>query len=159
MRLLIILLLVTSTFISCGDDGCNQQLVIPTLSGTDVYDENIRQIKSYIDQNGLTAIETASGLHVVTTEDGDIARPTICDDVTVDYKGYLLDGSEFDSGSITFSLLNVIKGWQEGIPMFGKNGTGVLLIPSYLAYGTNPPSGSIIPANAVLAFDINLLDF
>lgn len=159
MRLFIFSLILISTLISCGDSGCDQQLVIPTLSATDVYDENIRAIKSYLEQNALEAIETASGLHVVTTNEGDPAKPTLCDNVTVDYKGYLLNGTEFDNGSISFSLLNVIKGWQEGIPLFGKNGTGMLLIPSYLAYGTNPPSGSVIPTNAVLVFDINLLDF
>ena len=160
MRFLSLLLIAISTFVACGgDDDCNQQLVIPTLSATDVFDENIRQIKNYIDQNGLTAIETESGLHVVTTNEGETAKPTICDNVTVEYSGYLLDGTEFDSGSVSFSLLNVIKGWQEGIPKFGKDGTGILLIPSYLAYGTNPPSNSGIPVNAVLAFDINLLDF
>jgi FKBP-type peptidyl-prolyl cis-trans isomerase FkpA len=79
--------------------------------------------------------------------------------VTVAYKGYLTDGTVFDesdSNGITFSLRNVIQGWQEGIPLFKEGGSGMLLIPSALGYGSS--SQGQIPANSVLIFEITLID-
>jgi FKBP-type peptidyl-prolyl cis-trans isomerase FkpA len=106
------------------------------------------------------AQSTASGLHYVIEEPGTGGHPTLDDEVTVNYKGYLLDGNVFDQTSgtpITFGLRQVILGWQEGIPLFQKGGKGKLFIPSGLGYGANPPSG--IPSRAVLAFDVDLVDF
>ena len=57
---------------------------------------------------------------------------------------------------ITFPLSGVIQGWQEGIPLFKEGGSGILLIPSALGYGSQ--SVGSIPANSVLIFDINLID-
>jgi FKBP-type peptidyl-prolyl cis-trans isomerase FkpA len=74
----------------------------------------------------------------------------------VDYTGYFMDGKVFDESVSTFSLRGVIAGWREGIPLFGKGGKGKLLIPSRLGYGSNPPPG--IPKDAVLLFDIHLID-
>jgi FKBP-type peptidyl-prolyl cis-trans isomerase FkpA len=75
----------------------------------------------------------------------------------------LLDGTEFDSSlkpgrtpfEFTIGQGMVIKGWDEGIPMFKVGGKGKLLIPANLGYGENE-QGSI-PANSVLIFDIELL--
>jgi FKBP-type peptidyl-prolyl cis-trans isomerase FkpA len=91
---------------------------------------------------------------------GTGGNPTINDEVTVFYKGYFLDDSVFDQTSsdpISFPLGNVIKGWQEGIPLFKKGGKGKLFLPSVLAYGSNPPPG--FPKNAVMIFDVELVDF
>ena len=85
--------------------------------------------------------------------------PDLSSVVTVAYTGKLTDGIIFDQSSsvgISFPLTNVIQGWQEGIPLFSEGGTGKLLIPSALGYGSNA-IGSI-PANSVLIFDIELLD-
>ena len=144
--------------ISCGSD-CSETLNIPQLTSTMVYDQNIGDIQTYLTQNSLIAKYTESGLHYVVNSAGTIDKPSICDQVNITYKGYLLSGEEFDSGTLTLSLTNVIKGWQEGVPFYGIGGSGVLLIPSYLAYGINPPQGSIIKANDVLLFDITLNDF
>ena len=57
----------------------------------------------------------------------------------------------------TFPLLNVIAGWQEGIPLFSKGGEGKLFIPASLGYGYNASNG--IPGGSVLIFDIELIDF
>ncbi|MCC6724846.1 MAG: FKBP-type peptidyl-prolyl cis-trans isomerase [Saprospiraceae bacterium] len=122
--------------------------------------KDIKKIEDYLKDNNLTAESTASGLHYIIEEPGTGGHPTLDDDVTVNYKGYLLDGSVFDQTSgtpITFGLSGVILGWQEGIPLFQKGGKGTLLIPSGLAYGANPPSG--IPSRAVLAFDVELVNF
>lgn len=113
-------------------------------------------IREYIAANNLVADKTESGIYYVIDEPGNNQHPTIHYDVKVDYTGYYTDGTIFDKNVLTFSLSGVIKGWREGIPLFGKGGKGTLLIPSGLGYGSNPPPG--IRKNAVLLFDIHLID-
>jgi len=120
-------------------------------------DEQI--ITTYISDNNLSAKATGSGLYYVVTTPGANLQPAPNSNVTVKYKGYLTNGTVFDESSdlgATFNLTGVIKGWQEGIPLFKKGGKGKLIIPSALAYG-GQASGKI-PANSVLIFDIELLD-
>jgi len=97
-------------------------------------------------------------LYYVIEEPGSSEHPTINDQVTVNYIGFLLNGDVFDQDfNITFGLDQVIPGWQEGIPLFGKGGKGLLIIPSHLGYGDRTLTG--IPANSVIVFEIHLLDF
>lgn len=134
-------------FIQCGDDR-------------DIREENRIEILDYIADNNLDAEETASGLFYVIDVVGNGDHPTILDEVSVIYTGYFTNNQVFDSSGgnvVSFGLNQVIEGWQEGIPLFSKGGSGTLLIPSHLGYGSNPPSG--IPANAVLLFDVELTDF
>lgn len=124
--------------------------------------QNDDEIKQYLAANNITAEKTEEGLYYVITQEGTGVNPNIANEVTVHYKGYLLSGTIFDSSydrgdRSTFSLGNVIKGWQIGIPKLKEGGAGRLFIPSHLAYGANPPNGRI-PANAVLAFDIELFE-
>ena len=120
-------------------------------------DEKI--ITQYISDNKLNATATGSGLYYVITSQGTGTQPNSGSNVTVKFKGYLTDGTVFDQttniGS-TFGLGSVIKGWQEGIPLFKKGGKGMLLVPSALGYGTQAQNN--IPANSVLIFDVELLD-
>jgi FKBP-type peptidyl-prolyl cis-trans isomerase FkpA len=120
-------------------------------------DEKI--ITDYIAANKLDARATGSGLYYVISTEGTGKQPASNSNVIVRYKGYLTDGTVFDqsnaSGYVT-SLTQVIKGWQEGIPYFKKGGSGKLLIPSALGYGSQAVSR--IPANSVLIFDIDLLE-
>ncbi len=81
--------------------------------------------------------------------------------VKVHYTGWLADGKKFDSSvdrgePISFSLDQVIKGWGEGVPGMKVGGKRQLRIPSDLAYGPNGRP-AIIPPNATLIFDIQLL--
>ncbi len=120
-------------------------------------DEDI--IKQYITDNNLTATATGTGLYYVVDTPGNGAQPSSQSTVTVAYKGYLSNGSVFDesaSSGISFSLTSVIQGWQEGIPYFKEGGSGILLIPSALGYGSQATSG--IPANSVLIFEVELID-
>ncbi len=116
-------------------------------------------ITKYIADNKLNAQSTSDGLYYVITTQGTGAQPNASSNVTVNYKGYLTNGTVFDqsaSTGLSFGLTSVIKGWQEGIPLFKKGGKGILLIPSALGYG-DQASGSI-PANSVLIFDITLIN-
>jgi len=123
---------------------------------------NDDEIQMYLEEHGLDAEKTSSGLYYVITEEGSRKKPTIKSSVVCHYNGYLTNGNKFDSSydsgkPVSFPLRKVIKGWQEGIPLFGKGGKGTLFIPSRLGYGSNPPGG--IPADAVLIFDIELINF
>lgn len=116
------------------------------------------QISNYITENNLTTQETSSGLHVAIEEAGGAAKPNGFNTITIDYVGTYLDGEEFDSNTNFVAKLNsLINGWQEGIPFFGAGGNGTLIIPPNLGYGSNPSNG--IRPNAVLVFDIKLVDF
>jgi len=120
-------------------------------------DEDI--ILQYISDNNLNAEPTGSGLYYVINSTGNVEFPNINSLVTVAYKGTLTDGITFDQSSsngITFPLSNVIQGWQEGIPLFSEGGSGILLIPSALGYGSQ--SVGNIPENSVLIFEVTLLN-
>lgn len=116
-------------------------------------------IEKYIEDNGLTALSTSSGLYYVISSQGTGNFPTAFDDVTVRYTGKFTDNGIFDQSSesgATFNLQHVIKGWTEGIPLFKEGGEGILILPSKLAYGPN--GNSSIPPNSVLIFDVELLE-
>lgn len=153
MKISSTILLFTCLFLTaCKKDN--------SLSAAEQLAKDTGLIEQYLADNGLTAQSTASGLHYIIEDAGSGGHPTVANEVSVLYKGYFLDGTVFDQTqgqSITFPLANVITGWQEGIPLFQKGGKGVLLLPSALAYGKYPPSG--IPKNAVLIFDVELVDF
>ena len=122
------------------------------------------QITQYLSDKGLTGKGqfTDSGLYYIIDVAGTGTKPDISSTVEVKYTGTLLDGTQFDSsssqatGTATFALLQVIKGWQEGIPFFKEGGKGKLIIPSALGYGSQKQSK--IPKNSVLVFDIELVD-
>ncbi|HOW30135.1 MAG TPA: FKBP-type peptidyl-prolyl cis-trans isomerase [Bacteroidales bacterium] len=119
-----------------------------------------KAIEKYIADHGLTAQSTASGLYYVIETPGSSNHPTISSSVAVRYTGYLTNGTQFDSSNgktVSFALREVILGWQEGIPLFGKGGKGKLLIPSDLGYGADAVGS--IPAHSVLIFDIELVGF
>ena len=131
--------------------GCNKESTV---------DED-KAIQDYLTANDLTAEKTAEGLYYIITKEGTGDRANITSTVTVHYRGYLLDGSVFDSSydraeKSTFPLANVIEGWQLGIPKLKEGGSGKLLIPPKLAYGESGRSNSIIGANEPLVFDIEL---
>ena len=120
--------------------------------------ETEQDIIQYIEDNNLNATRSNSGLYYVINNEGSGARPTSTSNVTVDYKGYFLDGVVFDesnSNGISFRLNEVIQGWTEGITYFKEGGNGILLVPYNLGYGESG-RGSI-PGGSVLIFDIRLL--
>ncbi|MEI6059392.1 MAG: FKBP-type peptidyl-prolyl cis-trans isomerase [Bacteroidota bacterium] len=121
-----------------------------------------KTIEAYLAANNLTAQSTASGLYYIIEKPGGVNHPTINSSVAVNYKGYLTDGTVFDasysSGTpANFALNALVAGWQEGLQLIGLKGKIKLLIPSALGYGSTAKTG--IPANSVLIFDIELVEF
>lgn len=110
----------------------------------------------------FTPVSDVSELQTVDTTPGNGTEVKSGDTVTVDYTGAVaatgvIFQSSLDSGQpVTFPLGQVIEGWQKGIPGMKVGGTRRLIIPASMAYGANPPSGSGIPANAALVFDVTL---
>ena len=109
--------------------------------------------------------ETPSGLYYKITKEGTGATPEKGAQVAVHYKGTLVDGTVFDSSyqrdepiQFTVGIGQVIPGWDEGILLLTKGAGARLVIPSHLAYGTQG-AGGVIPPDATLIFDIELVDF
>jgi FKBP-type peptidyl-prolyl cis-trans isomerase FkpA len=112
---------------------------------------------------GFTPTSNVPSLKITDIKVGSGTIVKAGDTVTVEYTGAVASNgiifqSSLDSGKpASLSLNNVIKGWQQGIPGMKVGGSRQLLIPADEAYGANPPSGSGIPANAPLVFNITLL--
>jgi peptidyl-prolyl cis-trans isomerase A (cyclophilin A) len=109
--------------------------------------------------------KTESGLYYKIIRPGNGKSPSAGSNVSVHYRGMLMDGSEFDSSyqrnePINFVLGKgqVISGWDEGIALLNKGASAKLVIPSVLAYGSSG-AGGVIPPDATLVFEVELLDF
>ena len=102
-----------------------------------------------------------SGLQYQVIREGTGATPGIRDQVTVDYRGTLIDGTEFDSSyqrgkPATFQVNRVIKGWTEALTLMQEGAKWELVIPPELAYGEQG-SGQLIGAYETLVFEVELL--
>jgi FKBP-type peptidyl-prolyl cis-trans isomerase FklB len=105
---------------------------------------------------------TASGLQyeILTPGNAKAASPGLADTVTVNYRGKLIDNTEFDSSyarnePVTFPVGGVIKGWQEALQLMKPGAKWKLFVPADLAYGSQPKPG--IPPQSVLIFEVELL--
>lgn len=104
---------------------------------------------------------TASGLQYKVIKEGTGKKPTATDTVTVNYRGALIDGTEFDSSykrnePTTFPVNGVIPGWTEALQMMKTGSKYQLFIPSNLAYGDRGAGPQIGP-NATLIFEVELI--
>lgn len=106
---------------------------------------------------------TASGLGYKILQQGNGKKPEKGKNVKVHYKGTLEDGTVFDSSydrgqpfEFPLGMGRVIKGWDEGIPLFNVGGKGILKIPAELGYGS-AGAGNIIPPNATLIFEVEII--
>jgi peptidylprolyl isomerase len=118
-----------------------------------------------IESEPVSTTTTASGLQYVELRTGSGPKPLTGEVVAVHYTGKLDDGSIFDSSydrgepTIRFALGTgaVIPGWDEGIALMNEGGQATLIIPPNLAYG-EAGAGGVIPPNATLTFDVELVD-
>ncbi len=126
-------------------------------------------LKEYFAKNNIKPLQTESGLYYTITKKGEGDNAAKGQVVSVNYTGKTLDGKVFDSSTdpsfghvqpLQFKLGQgqVIAGWDEGLTLMNKGAVGVLYIPSYLAYGEYSPDLKKIPKNAILVFDVELVD-
>jgi FKBP-type peptidyl-prolyl cis-trans isomerase FkpA len=105
---------------------------------------------------------TPSGLQYMVLRQGAGQRPMPTDRVRVNYRGTLLDGTEFDSSyargeAAEFGLDQVIRGWTEGVGLMPVGSKYRFWIPASLGYGARGTPGGPIPPNATLTFDVELM--
>ena len=109
-----------------------------------------------------SAAASAPAIGFKSLRDGKGPSPTAADTVKVHYRGTLMDGTEFDSSysrgqPTTFPLGRVIKCWTEGVQRIKVGGKAELVCPPSLAYGERG-AGGVIPPNATLRFEVELLE-
>ncbi len=164
MKRLIFFITMTVLLAACTPKFIKQyeENMIPDPTTQELKDKNL--ILQYLIDNELEYQHTESGIYYIIEKEGEgEGHPTGTDLVKTHYRGTLLDGKQFDSSydrgePIEFPLRGVIQGWQEAIPLLKPGGKGTFIIPSGLAYGDRA-MGADIPANSVLKFDVELLDF
>ncbi|WP_452609865.1 FKBP-type peptidyl-prolyl cis-trans isomerase [Roseivirga echinicomitans] len=136
-------------------------------------------IEAYLAENNLKAERTEDGIYYIINKEGKGAKAKAGETVSVNYTLQLLDGTYIDSSYKTVAEENniynplrepyepftfpvgegvVVKGWDLGVPLVNEGGSALLFIPSNLAYGPEPRPGSPIPANAILKFEIEVMD-
>jgi FKBP-type peptidyl-prolyl cis-trans isomerase len=144
----------------------DQQVVQKFVQATQAaaVEKNRAAAKDYLAKNGLQpgVVTTPSGLQYKVLTPGDDSAPAVLpsDSVTVNYRGTLIDGSEFDSSytrgtPATFRADGVIKGWQEALVLMKPGAKWQLVIPPELAYDARAQPG--IPAGSLLIFDVELM--
>jgi peptidylprolyl isomerase len=113
---------------------------------------------------GKAPSTTASGLVYYDLREGQGASPSPGQKVNVHYTGWLVDGKKFDSSvdrgepfAFKVSAGAVIAGWDEGVASMKVGGKRKLVIPAELGYGARGVGGGLIPPNAKLVFDVELL--
>ncbi len=143
-----LLTLLAAGLVGCFDSGAAE----PAVSGQD----------PALDLEGYEA--TPSGLRYKVLAEGEAEgpAPALGDQVVVHYRGRLTDGTEFDSSygrgePATFVLGRVIEGWNEGLQLMRPGDRFEFVIPPELAYGIRG-AGSVIPPNATLVFEVELLE-
>lgn len=119
--------------------------------------ENDEQIQNYLSDNDIMAEKTETGLYYTINTIGTGEQPTLTNNVTVTYTGYLLDDQVFDESTdnINFDLGTLIPGFAEGMTYLNEGGSGTFFIPAHLAYGNNGAFN--IPGGSVLIFNVELI--
>jgi len=152
--------LVVTLAAACGGGG-EEASPTPTVRGTQAPGTQAAGGPPAVSGEPTT---TASGLQFIDIKVGSGASPQRGQTVVVNYTGWLTNGTKFDSSvdrgqpfSFVIGTGKVIKGWDEGVASMKVGGKRRLIIPPDLGYGAggNPP---IIPANAQLIFDVELLE-
>jgi FKBP-type peptidyl-prolyl cis-trans isomerase len=147
--------------------GQQNQLDIRTLivgARAAVGNKNHAAAHAFLVRNGKKkgVMTTADGLEYEVLKAGQGTSPKMGDSVTVNYRGTLLGGTEFDSSykrgqPATFEVGHVIPGWNEALQLMKPGAKYKLFIPPQLAYDLSPPMGAPIPPGAMLIFDVDLL--
>jgi len=126
-------------------------------------EKNLKDGEAYLAKNRTQkdVKTTASGLQYKVLKAGTGKKPAATDTVTVNYRGTLIDGTEFDSSykrgePATFNVSGVIPGWTEALQLMTEGSKWMLYIPSKLAYAERG-GGRLIGPNSALVFEVELI--
>lgn len=128
----------------------------------DKHDKKV--LKKYLVKNKIRTEPDEEGLYYIHLKDGKGKKPEIGNVVYIHYRGYFLDGTEFDNTYSREPLEyrigekdQVIKGFELAIPKMNKGSKAKLIIPSYLAFGNKGSSSGIVPPNTTLIYEVELV--
>lgn len=143
--------LVLAALLALGAGGCTA----PSVDTEQTQQQSVKFMTENKQKTGV--VTTASGLQYEILREGSGAMPKATDTVTVNYRGSLITGEQFDAGEgISFPLNGVIPGWTEGLQLMKEGAKYRFYIPSELAYGERG-AGRVIPPNAALIFEVDLV--
>ena len=134
---------------------------IADLKKSGEIDKELKAMEAYLAAKKITATKTGDGVYVSIQQQGTGPQADSGKFVTVKYTGRRLEtDSVFQANTYKFplGLGEVITGWDQGLKLFKKGGKGTLYVPGFLAYGKNPPQGSVFKLYDPLIFDVELVD-
>jgi FKBP-type peptidyl-prolyl cis-trans isomerase FkpA len=131
--------------------GCKKLEQDPPLPDEDAL------IRNYLSSNKIEATKDQSGVYYQIVEAGGGEPVVYTSTVTVNYKGSLLNGQQFDDvANREILFINAMQGWQVGINKIRPGGRIKLFVPSSLGYGKYVPKPEV-PANSILVYDLQLV--
>lgn len=163
-KLFLLSLMVSLLFSACEKtDECPYSPPTATASAAEK-----TAVANYVAANNTAAVAHNSGVYYQVLTPGSGESPTICSNITVKYKGTLMsNGNVFDetpasSGGISFTLGQLIAGWQHVLPVLKEGGKIIMYVPPSLGYGasdrTDANGNVVIPANSYLKFEVELVN-
>ncbi len=149
-------LILAVSFLLFGNTGC----VKDTSCTPRTVQSEQGAILNYALSNGINATAHSTGLYYEVINPGSGTAPDPNSTISVTYTGQLLDGTVFETKTtpVQLALSQAINGWQIGLPLIQEGGTIKLIIPSSLAFGCTGAGNGAIPRDAVLYFEITLVD-
>ncbi len=135
----------------CGYTNADLQSEIAPAS-------EVAALQQFIERDSIDAVKDPRGFYYKIETPGSADKLEPCASIAINYVGTLTNGKIFDQAeNAQFNISSLIAGWQVGLPLIGKGGKITLYLPPSFGYGSGEING--IPANSILIFSIDLINF